>query len=311
LKKLYDTLDEGTTPATVLLPWLPTPAMVQKLWATKKIYDIVVAAITAREHSGVSRNDALQMLLDSGDEKLVVVGFIMGLLIAGARATGTTGKGMPFKPYFSILTDLSIACWMLTFLGGHPEWRDKAKVEVEGLLASQQNSSSDSLSSQLAAIPLEAWEGDTPVLDSIIRETLRVAQPHTAMRRNLGPEIHIDGKLIPSGAYVIYPFSDVHLNPDIYHDPWKFDPNRIPETKTAYGYVGWGGGKTTCLGQRLARVELKIVTALFLLGFRHYVVDGSGKLAPEPPLPNWNDILLCRPPQGSFKLRYERSDAAL
>ncbi|KIK68607.1 hypothetical protein GYMLUDRAFT_153403 [Collybiopsis luxurians FD-317 M1] len=290
LKKLYDILDVGTTPATVLLPWFPTPAMLRKLWATKEIYDIVVAAIAAREQSGVSRDDTLQMLLDSGDEKLVVVGFIMGLLIAGARATGTT------------------ACWMLTFLGSHSEWRDKAKVEVEGLLAAHSNSSSDSLSTQLSEISLETWEAETPVLDSIIRETLRVAQPHTAMRRNLGPEMHIDGHLIPSGAYVVYPFSDVHLNPDIYDDPWKFDPSRQPETKTAYGYVGWGGGKTTCLGQRLARIELKIVTALFLLGFQHWTVDGSGKVTSQPPQPNWNDILLCRPPQGSFKLRFERSD---
>ncbi|KAF9066807.1 cytochrome P450 [Rhodocollybia butyracea] len=277
LKKLYDTLDVGTTPATVLLPWFPTPAMIRKVWATKEIYDIV--------------NDTLQMLLDSGDEKLVV--FIMGLLIAGARATGTT------------------ACWMLTFLGGHPEWRDKAKTEVEGLLASYPLASSESLTSQLASISLETWEAQTPVLDSIIRETLRVAQPHTAMRRNLGPEMHIDGQLVPSGAYVVYPFSDVHLNSEIYPDPWKFNPDRQPETKAAYSYVGWGGGTTTCLGQRLARVELKIVTALFLLGFNHCVVDGSGKAVPQPPLPNWNDILLCRPPRGSFSLSYERSTAAL
>jgi hypothetical protein len=84
--------------------------MINKLWATKEIYDIVIQAIDAREKSGISRNDTLQMLLDSGDEKLVVIGvrhvdliflshltnsrlyqFIMGLLIAGARATGTTG----------------------------------------------------------------------------------------------------------------------------------------------------------------------------------------------------------------------------
>lgn len=74
LKVLYDTLDTGTTPATVLLPWLPTPAMIKKLWATKEIYDIVIKAINDREASGISRHDTLQMLLDSGDEKLVVVG---------------------------------------------------------------------------------------------------------------------------------------------------------------------------------------------------------------------------------------------
>ena len=109
LKKLYDRLDGGTTPATVLFPWLPTPAMVNKLLATKEIYDIVVRAIDAREQSGASRNDTLQMMLDMGDEKMVMIGvpcpltlfdretqllcqFIMGLLIAGARSAGTTGE---------------------------------------------------------------------------------------------------------------------------------------------------------------------------------------------------------------------------
>ena len=99
-----------------------------------------------------------------------------------------------------------------------------------------------SLSARLGTIPLEAWENDTPVLDAIIRETTRVAQPHTAMRRNLGPELYINDKLIPTGAYVIYPFSDVHLDPEVYPDPWKFDPSRKEPTHIPYSYVGWGGG---------------------------------------------------------------------
>ncbi|KAJ7806928.1 cytochrome P450 [Mycena olivaceomarginata] len=281
LKTLYDRLDTGTTPATVLLPWFPTPAMIKKIWATKEIYDIVVRAIDAREQSGVSRNDTLQMLVDAGDERLVVVGFIMGLLIAGARATGTT------------------ASWIVTFLGGHTDWRHKAKTEVESLLAT---------------IPLEIWESQTPVLDAIIRETLRVAQPHTAMRRNLGPEVHINDKLIPSGAYVVYPFSDVHLDPEVYPDPWRFDPSRKEVEPTAdlpLPYVGWGVGKTTCLGTRLAKVELKLTVALFLLGFDHVLVSGDGSTPVAPPKPNWNDILQCRPPHGACFVKYTRTPLAL
>lgn len=135
---------------------------------------------------------------------------------------------------------------MLTFLSGHPEWRNKAKAEVESLLASVEAGSpeSPSLSSRLASVPLELWESETPVLDSIIKETLRVAQPHTAMRRNLGPEMHIDGKVIHTGDYVVYPFSDVHLDPELYPDPWKFDPGRLHDVKAPYGYVGWGGGQS-------------------------------------------------------------------
>ena len=74
LKKLYDILDVGTTPATVLVPWLPTPAMIKKIRATKEIYDIVVKVIENRENSGIPQEDTLQMLLDTGDEKLVIVG---------------------------------------------------------------------------------------------------------------------------------------------------------------------------------------------------------------------------------------------
>ena len=80
-----------------------------------------------------------------------------------------------------------------------------------------------------------------PVFDAIIRETLRLAQPHTAMRRNMGPDTYIGGEKVPSGAYVVYPFSDVHLDSELYPDPWKFDPGR-PERKVPYGWIGWGAG---------------------------------------------------------------------
>ncbi len=132
---------------------------------------------------------------------------------------------------------------MITCLGGHPEWQSKAKAEIQALLSeySAETSAGSSLKEQLASIPLEAWENQMPVFEKIIRETLRMAQPHTAMRRNMGPETYINGIRVPSGAYVMYPFSDVHLNPQLYPDPWKFDPDRT-ESKASFGYVGWGGG---------------------------------------------------------------------
>ncbi|KAF8842871.1 cytochrome P450 [Paxillus ammoniavirescens] len=290
LKKLYDILDSGTTPATVLLPWLPGPSMLKKLWSTKQVYEIIAHAVDTRVQSGESQNDTLQMLVDAQDERLVMVGFIMGLLVAGARATGTT------------------ASWLITFLGNAPEWKDKAIFEIEQLLAMYppHAGQTTSLSSHLTSVPLEAWEAETPVLDALIHETLRIAQPHTAMRRNLGPDAVIDSKTIPSGAYVVYPFSDVHLNPELYPDPWKFDPSR-EEVKTPFGYLGWGGGKTVCLGQRLARLELKLITSMMLLGFRYSIVDSKGARPDPAPQPNWNDILLCRPEKGTCYLTHEKS----
>lgn len=91
LKHLYDEIDEGNTPTAILLPWWPSRGVIRKLLATKRIYDIITRAIHTRLKSGKPRDDTLQILLDSGDDNMVVVGFMMGLIIAGARATGTTG----------------------------------------------------------------------------------------------------------------------------------------------------------------------------------------------------------------------------
>lgn len=74
LRELYDTLDAATTPATVLLPWLPGPSTVRKILATKRIYDIIAKALDDRMKNGVARDDTPQMLIDAGDERLIIIG---------------------------------------------------------------------------------------------------------------------------------------------------------------------------------------------------------------------------------------------
>ncbi|KAI0763121.1 cytochrome P450 [Trametes elegans] len=313
LKSLYDALDAETTPATVLLPWLPGPSVVRRLLATKRIYDIIGTKLDERTRSGVARDDTPQMLIDAGDERITIIGFVMGLLIAGARSTGTT------------------ASWLITFLSGHPHWKARAAEEVRRLLAehapaavaapsdASAASSLSSLTAALSAIPLVAWEGQTPTLDALIRETLRVAEPHVAMRQYLPPPaadkqgapLYLGGKAVPPGAFVMYPFSDVHLSPEVYRDPWRWDPDR-PEKdlKAPYSYVGMGAGATMCQGKRLAMLELKLITAQFVLGYEELrAVDARGEPLAELPRPNWNDMLTCRPPAGTCFVRFARTAA--
>jgi cytochrome P450 len=103
------------------------------------------------------------------------------------------------------------------------------------------------LHKRLAAIPVSAWEEEMPTLDLVLRETLRLTMNGTMLRRNLIEEFSVANKKIRQGAFVVYPVSDAHMNPDIYTDPMQFDPTRfIPgreeDKKQAHAYIGWGSG---------------------------------------------------------------------
>jgi hypothetical protein len=110
-RKLFEQVERGITPATVLFPWFPSPSMVMRARATKQLYDIIVKAMKVRKQSGVPRNDTLQIFLDSEDELATIMGvchvafeasafvtliciiqFMMGFVTAGARTTGTSGE---------------------------------------------------------------------------------------------------------------------------------------------------------------------------------------------------------------------------
>ena len=75
----------------------------------------------------------------------------------------------------------------------------------------------------------------------LVREAVRLSQAFVSFRRNVGPEMYIDGKVISKGALVAYPAADVHLDPALYPDPWKFDPAR-PQPKGNLTYLAWGVG---------------------------------------------------------------------
>jgi hypothetical protein len=50
-----------------------------RTYATKQMYDIIVKAIKVRKESGIPQNDALRMLLDSGEEHFTIVGVNISL----------------------------------------------------------------------------------------------------------------------------------------------------------------------------------------------------------------------------------------
>jgi len=184
---------------------------------------------------------------------------------------------------------------MLIHLAIHPEWKEKCKEEIRGLLTrhSGDSDSSATLCEKLGSVPLSAWEDELPILDACIRESQRIILSINIIRRNLGEDMKFGDKVVRRGDFLVYSTSDVHLNPEYYPDPYKYDPNRWlqPELapKCTYPFLGWGAGRHICTGMKLAKLEMKLVLAVFLTRYEFDLVDKYGKFPDTLPVPDRNN----------------------
>ena len=134
--------------------------------------------------------------------------------------------------------------------------------EIEGLTLSLMVSGRDNvaymISTGILALlkhpdQLEALRNDPTLIDSGIEEMLRVSAvfltmfPRTAME-----DVEIEGVKIACGQSVSV--SAAAGNRDEKKYP---DPNRFDLTRDAFGHLGFGHGLHGCLGQQVARLEIK------------------------------------------------------
>ncbi|CAG8283799.1 unnamed protein product [Penicillium salamii] len=286
-RSLIDVVDSPANPYMTWWPWLPNMLMIRKMISVARIYLIVRKQINIRKASGVRRNDAVQHMLDDGESTIQILGFILGLSLAGARATGTIGNDPNQRQRQAI--NIILVSWLIMRLSTNPEWARTIQTEIQALLSRTAQTS-------LSSITLREWESQTPMLDRCIRETLRTSQPYIAMRRNTGPALTVQGYTIPTGALVFYPFSDTSLNPAYYPDPMRWNPSR--EVKSEF--ICWGAGKFGCKGQRLAILNMKLVVVSILMQF-----DASMIGEVEDLVPDYNDSVTCRP-RGNLGIRVIR-----
>ena len=185
---------------------------------------------------------------------------------------------------------------MLIDLAIHPEWREKCKQEIRDLISRHFDGSlsSAALYEQLAAVPISAWEDELPILEACIRESQRMIATGVAFRRNVREEIKIGGQVVKRGDFLMYSVAEVQLNPEYYPEPYKYDPGRWlrpdPVPDTVYPFLSWGAGRHPCPGMKVAKLEMKLILALFVTRYEFNLVDKDGKFPDPLPVPNRNDI---------------------
>lgn len=93
------------------------------------------------------------------------------------------------------------------------------------------------------------------LVDSAVEEILRWATPIHHFRRTVTQDIEMHGKQLRAGDKIAIWYASADFDERVFENPHEFNIERKPNFHLAFG----GGGAHRCLGNSLARLELKIL----------------------------------------------------
>ena len=231
----------GILYASMGLPqWFPYPGMAANARAVKRLRSTVMAMVRARRDDSDPPDDLMRRLIASRDPETgramddeQLVDNLLTFYLAGHD---TTAKALT---------------WTLYLLARSPEWTAQLEREIEEVTGG-------------AAIRAE-HVGKLPLVQSVIRESMRLYPPVPMMSRQAVADAHIDGHFIRAGTSVLLPIYAIHRHARRWEHPDEFDPARFsPERETAlarYQYMPFGAGPRVCIGMPFAMIEATVILA--------------------------------------------------
>jgi Cytochrome P450 len=176
--------------------------------------------------------------------KVGKLGKVVGLLMASSQTVPVT------------------AVWMLHLTAKHPSERERMKRELADLGV---HSGCDLQYAHLDQMPL---------VDAVVRETLRLYPPFPLIQRQAQVDDVLGGITVPTGTHVFVVPWLVHRNPKLWPAPHEFRPDRFisgdpfhGDAPSDWAYIPFGRGPRMCAGSHLALAELKVLLCFALLDF--------------------------------------------
>jgi cytochrome P450 len=234
----------------VLLQMLPLPRspLARAIAARHALDRLVRAEIEDRRRRGDPGRGVLGLLLaatDDGGSPLptgVVRDQAVTLLFAGHDTTTTTFTFLVYE------------------LGRNPEVRQAVEEELDRVVGRR------------APAPAALDGQALPVLERSLKETLRCYPAAWVGPRRTTREVKLAGVSVPAEIGVQYSSWATHHLPQLYPDPFRFDPDRfLPEREAALprgAYIPFGGGSRMCLGKRFGEYELRALAAVLFTRLR-------------------------------------------
>ncbi|GAA0239994.1 steroid C26-monooxygenase Cyp142 [Actinomadura nitritigenes] len=95
---------------------------------------------------------------------------------------------------------------------------------------------------------------DPGKIPTAVEEMLRWVSPIKNMNRTATRDVELGGRTIREGDKVLLLYPSANRDEDVFDDPFRFDVERTPND-----HIAFGNGPHFCLGNSLARLELKVM----------------------------------------------------
>jgi cytochrome P450 family 142 subfamily A polypeptide 1 len=161
-------------------------------------------------------------------------------VIADRRSTGKDDDLVGILVAEGLDDDSLIHETLLILIGGDETTRHVVSGGVEALMANPD---------QLALVA-----EDRSLIPSAVEEMLRWVTPIKNMCRQTTRDVEVRGVTIPEGDKLLLLYPSANRDEDVFDEPDRFDITRSPNDHIAFGF-----GTHFCLGNQLARLELKVM----------------------------------------------------
>ncbi|MEI2715388.1 MAG: cytochrome P450 [Nocardioides sp.] len=248
----YHDLERGTDALAYVDPYMDIESFRMRDSAREALVGLVQDIIERRKERGKvprEERDLLDVLISLDMSADYITGVFISMMFAGHHTSSGT------------------ASWALIELMRHPETMAAVTKELDELYADGSEVSFQALRS-------------IPVLESVLKETLRLHPPLIILMRVVQEEIELAGHKIPPGVLVAASPRVSNRIAEDFPSPETFDPGRYIDPRqedlaNRWTWIPFGAGTHRCVGNAFAMMQMKAIFSVILRDFEFEMVQPS------------------------------------
>ncbi|MGE5290894.1 MAG: cytochrome P450 [Micromonosporaceae bacterium] len=262
--RLYHDLERGTDALAFVDPYAPIESFRRRDQARQGLVTLVQQIMDGRQQQALCDRQAPR-----GDRDLLDVLMSITEPDGSPRFSADEITGMFISMMFAgHHTSSGTAAWTLIELLRHPDVMAGVVVELDDLYAGG------------AEISFQALR-EIPLLESAIKESLRLHPPLILLLRVATRDLEVLGYRIPAGALVGASPAISNRSPEDFPGPDDFRPQRYAEPRqedlvNRWTWIPFGAGRHRCVGANFAMIQLKAIFSALLRAFDFELAQPPG-----------------------------------